>query len=335
MTLSTSKIAVVGGGLGGMSFMNAALYAGLENIDLYEQAPEFKEVGAGVNITRNANRVLEAYGLSDKMLWKSSRNPPCYMEYRNCQTGDYIGQIDEFGDPRSRQIHRAHLLDVLKERVPLSKIHTGRKLARIETRSTGTRYVLHFENGTTAEADIVVGCDGIKSKVREHLGFTDTPLYSGQTVYRGYVAYEDLPPDTAAILRRTVIFRGNQKHILTLPVGNDESKTARVGIIGFMTESLDSWSSESWMSRAPIDDFQEHIKDWAEPCQHIVAGLRKDVTDDQMLKQALYVREPIEKWYKVDDEKHSCGIVLLGDSAHSTLPHQGKQPNHEIGCIKG
>lgn len=324
MAFADSKIAVVGGGLGGMSFMNAALFAGLQNIDLYEQAPEFKEVGAGVNITRNANRILDAYGLGEKMLWKSSQNPPCYMEYRNCETGECFGQIDEFGDPRSRQIHRAHLLEVLKERVPGSKIHTGCQLAKIETRSTGKRYLLHFENGTTADADIVVGCDGIKSKVREHLGFTGTPTYSGQTVYRGYVAYEDLPIDTAEMLRKTVIFRGNQKHILTLPVGNDESNTARVGVIGFMTESLDGWSSESWMSRAPIDDFQAHIKGWTKEAQDIVAGLRKDVSDNQMLKQALYVRDPIPKWYKVDEGKSDCGIVLLGDSAHSTLPHQGK-----------
>lgn len=324
MALANKKIAVVGGGLGGMSFMNAALYAGLKNVELYEQAPAFKEVGAGVNITRNANRILDAYGLKDTMLWKSSRNPPCYMEYRNYRTGEYVGQIDEFGEPKTRQIHRAHLLDALKERIPSSKLHTGKKLASIETRDVGTKYVLHFMDGTTAEADIVIGCDGIKSKVREHLGFADDPIYSGQTVYRGYVSYDDLPKESAEILRKTVIYRGQKKHILTLPVGNDESKTARVGVIGFMTESLDTWSSESWMSRAPIDDFEDHIKGWTGVCQDIVAGLRKDVGDNMMLKQALYVREPLPKWYEVDGSRSDCGIVLLGDSAHSTLPHQGK-----------
>lgn len=323
MAFANTKIAVVGGGLGGMSFMNAAIYAGLENVDLYEQAPEFREVGAGVNITRNANRILDAYGLKDKMLWKSSQNPPCYMEYRNSKTGAYFGEIAEFGAPRSRQIHRADLLDVLKERIPTHRIHTGKKLVRIEKQTTGYRYLLHFVDGTTAEADIVVGCDGIKSKVREHLGFLDHPIYSGQVVYRGYVAYDDLPATTAELLRKTIIFRGEQKHILTLPVGNDESKSARVGVIGFMTESLDNWSSESWMSRSPIDDLAEHVKGWTSEVQDIIAGLRKDVTDNMMLKQALYVREPIEEWFKVDEENHKTGIVLLGDSVHSTLPHQG------------
>ena len=131
MGFDQAKIAIVGGGLGGMSFANAALHVGLANVDLYEQAAQFTEVGAGVNITRNANRIVDAYGLKDSMLWKSSRNPPCYMEYRNYKSGDYLGQIDEFGEPASRQIHRAHLLDVLKERVPESLLHTGKKLRSI------------------------------------------------------------------------------------------------------------------------------------------------------------------------------------------------------------
>ena len=117
MGFGNKRIAVIGGGLGGMAFANAALYAGLENIQLYEQAPEFTEVGAGVNITKNANTILDAYGLKDAMRWKSSHDPPCYMEYRNYKTGEVFGQIDEFGQPSSRQIHRAHLLEVMRERV--------------------------------------------------------------------------------------------------------------------------------------------------------------------------------------------------------------------------
>jgi salicylate hydroxylase len=71
MGFGNKRIGVIGRGLGGMAFANAALYAGLENIKLYEQAPEFTEVGAGVNITKNANTILDAYGLKDAMRWKS------------------------------------------------------------------------------------------------------------------------------------------------------------------------------------------------------------------------------------------------------------------------
>ncbi|KAF2804089.1 putative monooxygenase [Mytilinidion resinicola] len=323
MALRGQRIAVIGGGIGGMAFMNSALYAGLENMHLYEAAPEFTEVGAGVNITRNANRVLDAFGLKDDMLWSSSRNPPSYMEYRHYRTEEYLGQIEEFGEPRSRQIHRAHLVEVLKKKVPDSKISKGKRLVAVERDETDDCYTIKFQDGTESKADIVVGCDGIKSRVRQHLGFTDEPIYSGQMVYRGYVAYDDLTQETAELLRKTVNFRGPQRHVLTLPIGNEESKTDRVGIIGFMTEPLEGWTSESWLAKAPVDDLYEHVKDWSPAVQEIIHGLRKGAEDGKILKQTLYVRDPTPKWYSAQSWQKS-GIILIGDSVHSTLPHQGQ-----------
>ncbi|KAH8650928.1 putative monooxygenase [Tricladium varicosporioides] len=329
MGFADKRIAIIGGGLGGMAFANAATYAGLTNIQLYEQAPEFTEVGAGVNITKNANVILDAYGLKDAMRWKSSHDPPCYMEYRNYKTGEVLGQIDEFGQPSSRQIHRAHLLEVMISRVPESMLNTGKKLTGIEWSAATSEYTLSFSNGTMATADIVIGCDGIKSFVRRHLGFEDHPNYSGQMVYRGYVSYNDLSPKTALELRKTVVFRGEQRHILTLPIGNESSNTARVGVIGFMTEPLESWVSESWMAKAPIDKLAEHVVGWTDTVQEIIEGLKKGaernkIGEEIMLKQALYVRSPIEKWFSVQADHPASGIILLGDSAHSTLPHQGQ-----------
>lgn len=324
MVLSEKRIAVIGGGLGGMAFMNSAIHAQLPNIHIYEAAPQFTEVGAGVNITRNANRVLDAFGIGPDMLWMSSRDPPCYMDYRHYRTGEYLGQIDEFGEPRSRQIHRAHLLDALKKGVPEDKIFLNKRLELIEWSTAKACYILSFNDGTQAEADIIVGCDGIKSAVRKHLGFTDHPIYSGQMVYRGYVSYDDLSPGTADLLRKTVNFRGLRRHVLTLPIGNDESKSARVGIIGFMTEPLENWTSESWLSTSSVDDLHEHVKDWCGEVQEIVAGLRKSSSDGKILKQALYVREPTEKWFDVEPSHPESGIILMGDSVHSTLPHQGQ-----------
>ncbi|KAI1372071.1 FAD/NAD(P)-binding domain-containing protein [Hypoxylon crocopeplum] len=324
MGFAQKRIAVVGGGLGGMAFMNSALHSQLSNIHLYEAASQFTEVGAGVNITRNANKILDAMGVGPDMLWKSSRDPPCYMEYRHYRTNEYLGQIDEFGDPRSRQIHRAHLLEALKKNVPDEKISLGKRLVSADWSSTKACYSLTFQDGTTAEADIVVGCDGIKSVVRQYLGLADYPIYSGQMVYRGYVSYDDLTPETAALLRKTVNFRGLRKHVLTLPIGNDESKSARVGIIGFMTEPLENWTSESWLSTAPIDDLYAHVQDWTGAVQEIVAGLRKGSADGKILKQALYVREATAKWFDVRPECPGSGVILIGDSVHSTLPHQGQ-----------
>ncbi|OOQ82147.1 hypothetical protein PEBR_41808 [Penicillium brasilianum] len=326
MGFEDKRIAIIGGGLGGMSFLNAALYAGLKNIQLYEQAPQFAEVGAGVNITSNANRVLDAFGLQESMTRKSSRKLPCYMEYHNYKTGEYLGHIEEFSQPPARLLHRAHLLDSLKERVPESCLNLGKHLASIE-RNTDTGaapYTLKFQDGSTADADIVIGCDGIKSNVRRDMGLADSPNYSGQVVYRGFVDYKDLPEETAQLLRKTVNFRGPQRHVLILPIGNQETGTDRAAIIGFMSETLDSWDSESWMSRSEISSLHEHVRDWCPQVQDIIEGLRKGSPDGRMLKQALYVRDPLDKWYEMKSGQKDSGIMLLGDSAHSTLPHQGQ-----------
>lgn len=324
MGFESKRIAIVGGGLGGMAFCNSALYVGLANVHVYEAASQLTEVGAGVNITRNANRILDSMGVGEDMLWKSSRDPPSYMEYHHYRTGEFLGRIEEFGEPRSRQIHRAHLLEALTKNIPSDKISLGKRLTSMEWGSDKGCYVLNFQDGTSAEADIVVGCDGIKSVVRRHLGFADRPIYSGQMVYRGYVSYDDLTPETASLLRKTVNFRGPRRHILTLPIGNDDSKTARVGVIGFMTEPLDNWTSESWLSTAPVDDLHEQVKDWCDAVQEIISGLRKGSSDGKILKQTLYVREPADKWLKTDPEHPGSGIILIGDSVHSTLPHQGE-----------
>lgn len=328
MGFEEKRVAIVGGGLGGMSFLNAALYTGLKNVQLYEQAPQFAEVGAGVNITSNANRVLDAFGLQESMTHKSSHKLPCYMEYHNYRTGAYLGHIEEFSKPPARLLHRAHLLDSLKERVPASSLNLGKRLASIE-RHVGPRgapYTLHFEDGSAAEADIVIGCDGIKSNVREDMGLADSPIYSGQVVYRGFVDYGDLPGDTAQLLRKTVNFRGPGRHVLVLPIGNPETGTDRAAVIGFMAESLEAWDSESWMSRSHIDSLHDHVRDWCPQVQDIVAALRKGSSDGRMLKQALYVRDPLDKWYEMKRGQRDAGIILLGDSAHSTLPHQGRCP---------
>lgn len=325
MGFANERIAVIGGGLGRIAFMNAALYAGLRNVQLYEQAPEFAQVGAGVNISRNALLILDKYGLRDRMMRVSSHNPVLYMEYRHYRTGEYMGQVNEFAEPTARLLHRAHLLEVMKEPIPASMINKGKCLVSIERCTDGSGgYILAFKDGTKAQSDIIVGCDGIKSLVRQHLGLKDNPIYSGQMVYRGFVEYDDLPPQTAEQLRKTTNFQGPRRHVLNLPIGNDESKTARVGVIGFMTEPLEGRTSESWLAKAPVDSLDEHVKDWTGDVRKIIAALRKESTDGLMLKQALYVREPLSKWYAIRPGEIDSGIILLGDSAHSTLPHQGR-----------
>ncbi|KAJ5661998.1 uncharacterized protein N7477_009614 [Penicillium maclennaniae] len=309
-----------------MAFMNAALFAGLKNVQCYEQAHQFGEVGAGVDISANANRILDAFGLQEALISRSSPQLPHYMQYHNYQTGEYLAHIEEFSKPHARLIHRAHLLDSLKEPVPEDRLHLQKRLASLDrnTSPDAAPYTLHFEDGTTVDADIVIGCDGIKSRVRRELGFGDSPNYSGQVVYRGFVEYKDLPEETSKLLRNVVNFRGPKRHVLCLPIGNPITKTDRIGVIGFMSESLESWNSENWMARAEIETLHEHVKDWCPQVQDMIKALHKGSPDGRMMKQALYVRDPIAKWFEIAEGQSNAGIALLGDAVHSTLPHQGQ-----------
>ena len=200
----------------------------------------------------------------------------------------------------------------------------NRRLKAIRWKARGRCYILLFSDGTTAEADIIVGCDGIRSTVRQYPGLSDFPIYSGQMVYRGSVSYDDIGAKTTTLLRKTVNFRGPRRHIITLPIGNDRSMTARVGIVAFMAEPFEGWTSESWLRAASLDELCGHVNDWTGAVQEIMVGLRKSSSDGTILKQALHVREPTSKWFEVRSDNLDSGIIFMGDVVHSTLPHQGQ-----------
>lgn len=311
-------IAVVGGGLGGLSFANAAVHHGLRNVTIYEQAPTFKEIGAGVHITRNAFSILDEYGLKDEMERSSSVPSKTYMIYKHYKSAETLATVLEARDPYARRIHRAHLLGILQKNVPADMLQTGKHLDRITSSNTSNeekRYTLHFADGTSSEADIVIGCDGIHSKVRQYLGIVDDPLYSGQVVYRALLPRSALSAEVNEALIEMVNYRGPQRHVLIFPIGQGDE--FRYNVVAFMKEELKE-QSESWMTKAPVSELEEHVKDWHPLIsKDLINALKETAQESGIMKQTLYVRTPNEKWYE-------GGVVLLGDSIHSTLPHQGQ-----------
>lgn len=311
-------IAVIGGGLGGLSFANAALHEGLKNVTVYEQAKEFKEIGAGVHITKNAFLILDRYGLQKPMEDIASVPSEIYQLYRHYKSGEVIATAKEASKPYGRRVHRAHLLDVLRHNLPSSMLKTGKHLSNItqEGEAGKEKYTLHFADETQETADIVVGCDGIHSVVGSYLGIKDDPTYSGQVVYRGLLPYSSLPEATQETLREFNNFRGPRRHVLLFPIGQKDK--LRVNVVAFMPQDLSEWQSESWMSKAPVDELQKYVQDWHPiVSKDIIRALQENSENGRIMKQALYVRKPNDKWYE-------NGIVLLGDAIHSTLPHQGQ-----------
>src|SRR5262245_66580791 len=178
------RVAIVGGGIGGVAAATVLLQLGME-VRLYEQAPALAEVGAGVAIQPNGARMLERLGLDHELARFGARwvDP----QFRR-QDGSYAAsmwppelasRIEFYG------LHRADLLATFVGRLPTEVVCTGHRCVAIE--QDEDQATLAFANGAPAFADVVIGADGIHSTLRQYVTTASQPLYSGSVAYRGVI----------------------------------------------------------------------------------------------------------------------------------------------------
>jgi len=296
------RIAVIGGGIGGLTAAAAMLRAGLD-VHVYEQAGELSEVGAGVALGPNALRLLHRLGLEERLAAVAVRLTGYDM--RRGRDGVVVFETHSSGplrDMRSVTVHRAHLLEALAELVPPARIHLDRRCTRVEERAAGARVT--FQDGSTADADVVVGADGIHSVVRS-MRHDDRPVFSGMVAYRGLV-----PMDRLDMLDeerdRIVFWFGPRRHVVTFAVAGG----ALMNVVAFVPAD-DGWAEESWTAPGNVADMLRHFEGWEPRVRGVLRTL--DVT----MRWALYDREPLPSW---STER----VTLLGDAAHAMLPHQGQ-----------
>src|SRR5262245_13404007 len=160
------RIAIVGAGLGGLAAAIALRQQGFE-VEIYEQAGELAEFGAGINISPNSVKFFHAVGLADQLHAVSSE--PIGLTWRDWSSGGIYNCLP-FGDFEQRYgakyyvVHRSDLHRLLSQAVPQASIRLGKRCTAVEIRSGVVG--LSFNDGTSAEADVAVGCDGIRSAVR-------------------------------------------------------------------------------------------------------------------------------------------------------------------------
>jgi salicylate hydroxylase len=220
MRTNERRIVVIGGGIGGLTLAIALSRYGL-NIEIYEQAAELREVGAAVALSANATRFFEQFGLGSQFASRSCEVSA--LVYRDGRSGRIIGEhqagltyCHRFGAPYVG-IHRAELQAILSAAVGLNRIQLGKRLVGID--DTGARAVLRFDDGSTTEADLVVGADGARSFVRRWMLGYDDALYSGCSEFRGVVSMDKLPrlPHPTAIQ----FWIGPGGHLLHYPMGDN------------------------------------------------------------------------------------------------------------------
>jgi salicylate hydroxylase len=301
------KIVIVGGGIGGLSAALSLLKRG-HDVEVYEQAPELKEVGAGIQVSSNGTRVLYALGLEDAL--KRVQVLPSRRVIRHWSTGETWNWFDlgattaqRYGTPHV-MLHRGDLHGLLADAVRAQKpdaVKLGRRCAAIST--VGDHAEVQFEDGTAVRAAYVIGADGIHSKVRAGLFGADRPEFTGCVAWRGLVAMEKLPPHLRTM--QGTNWLGPHGHVLHYPVRRGEI----MNFISFVER--DDWQVESWVTQGTKDELANDFRGWHADVHEMISRI------ETPYKWALMVRGPMPHW--------SQGrVTLLGDACHPTLPFLGQ-----------
>src|SRR5690349_14030897 len=182
-----TRVAIIGGGIGGLTAAIALSRAGIE-VAVYEAAAELREIGAGVALHPNAMKVLRATGVEEGVRTVAGRSQ--WQVRPNGKTGRVIGRTSRQQEEASlgipgATVHRADLLDVLARALPAGLVTLGKRCTQV--RPDGDVAVARFADGSEIEADIIVGADGIHSPVRASLFGLDAPRFTGKVCYRSVV----------------------------------------------------------------------------------------------------------------------------------------------------
>lgn len=242
-------------------------------VDVYEAAPAFAEIGAGVSLGPNSTRAMRLIdpaiydgflncatnnGWEEKKdYWFSFRKG----EDRSTKTGSKI--LDLYCEGGQSSVHRARFLDELVALVPEEIAHFGKRLEDVEDR--GKDVVLRFADGSTVEHSAVIGCDGVKSRVRAMIVGSDhaavNPTFSGKYAYRGLIDMKDAADVLGdELARNSHMYFGHGGHILTFPI--EKGKT--MNVVAFSTKEDGKWEDPEWVKPLDKEAMFKDFDGWTE-----------------------------------------------------------------------
>ncbi len=303
---SRPNVIVVGGGIGGLFAANALIAQGLK-VTVYEQAPALGEIGAGVFITPNSVRQMQRVGLGPSVDKWGARVGPNSSYFRDDGTPIAPVQVtDSSGWNATFGMHRADFVGFLSEALPKGVVRTGHRCTGFEQDENSAR--VSCADGTMAQADIVIGADGIHSELRPFVFPPSHPVFSNTVAYRGLVP-RTLVPDWP--LNAWMMWLGHGRHFLAFPVRAGEL----INFVGFVPAGEEM--KESWTAKGDPDALRAEFAGWDPRIGELLSHVHST------FKWALYDRDPLPAWTK-------GRLTLLGDAAHPMLPHLGQGANQSI-----
>lgn len=285
------EFAIIGGGIGGLTTALCLEHFGFSKYKIFEQAPEFGEVGAAISCWPNALMVYQEIGIYDdlKPFWGEIKEA-----YIRTSKGKLLQRFVPQYELPAVCIHRADLHKVLYNALPQQKLFKGYKLKSIFKGSDGIE--LAFENGKKVTTQYVIGADGLNSVVRQNIFDSKKPVYRGYNIWRGIAHVKE-------------DYQGAG--------GETWGKGARVGIVPIRDGEIGWWATlnerqeESDEPEGTLAKLNRVYGKWPDPIPHLINN------SPQILKNSIFDRRPSREWNK-------NGIVLMGDAAHPTTPNLGQ-----------
>ncbi|KAH7471972.1 hypothetical protein FOMA001_g13194 [Fusarium oxysporum f. sp. matthiolae] len=316
------NIAIIGAGLVGLPIALGLIYRNIP-VTIYEQTHALKEIGAGIGISGSGKACLNFLDpkLAETLETVANKSPTGY------QCIDGFSQEDVRLRPKDKLFdmvydtpgggaylcHRAQLLAAMIDLVSPDRLKLGKRVDTITRGEDNEKMVIKFCDGTSAEADGVIGCDGIKSRVRQIIAGIDNPAsyprYAHESAYRCLVDMDEAFPVLGHLAKRQILFAGHGAHIMAYPVADFKY----LNVAAFVRDS----------------------GDWPHDQKHTVSANKDDIVDS-FSRFGPYVRDLVKllpdelnRWGMFDTLDHPLSsftngrITLAGDAAHGTTPHVG------------
>jgi 6-hydroxynicotinate 3-monooxygenase len=295
-----TRIAIIGAGLGGATAAALLQRDGFQ-VRLYEQARLFERIGAGIHVSANVMKVLRHLD-AEHRLSQIGIHPDTFTS-RKWDTGDVLFELS-LGNAGERKygasyitVHRYDLHAAILEKVQPGTIEFGKQLTDVKL--NGAVAHLRFGDGSVADADVVIGADGVNSKLREAVAGPSKSRFTGAVAHRAIYP--------AALLgglevRNCTKWWGPNSHILIYYIEQSREE------IYLVTSAKGEWHSQVPWEVCTREEVASSFEGFHREVRKVIE------TAPQLTKWPILDIKPIDKWSEGN-------LVLLGDACHAMTPY--------------